>query len=52
VYRDSIEYEVDRSTFATEKGSSRATHEVGSELMSVARECSRQTIDLRGSVVI
>ena len=38
--------------FATEKGSSWAKHEVGCELTSVARECSRQTSVLWGSVAL
>ncbi len=44
VYRVSIENEV-----GTEKGSSQAKHEVGCGLMSVAKECSRQTNVLQGS---
>ena len=38
--------------FATEKGSSWAKHEVGCELTSAARECSRQMSVLRGSVAL
>ena len=52
VYRASIENEVCQPAFATEKGSSWAKHEVGCELTSVARECSRQMSVLRGSVAL
>ena len=52
VYRASIENEVCWPAFATEKGSSWAKHEVGCELTSAARECSRQTSVLRGSVAL
>jgi len=52
VYRTSIENEAGWPAFTTEKGSSRAKHEVGCELKSVARECSRQTSVLRGSVAL
>jgi len=51
VYRASIENEVGWPEFATEKGGSRAKHEVGCELTSVARECSRQTGALPFEVV-
>ena len=52
MYRASIEIEVFWPAFATEKGSSLAKHEVGCELMSAARVCSRQTSVLRGSVAL
>jgi len=42
VYRASIENEVCCPTFATERGSSQAKYEVGCELMSIARDSSRQ----------
>jgi hypothetical protein len=50
VYRASIENEVSWPACATEKGSSWAKREVGCELTSAARECSRQTSVLGGSL--
>jgi hypothetical protein len=52
VYRASIENEVVWPALATGKGSSRAKHEVGCELKSAARECSRQMSVLRGIVAL
>ncbi len=52
MYRASIENEVGWPAFATEKGSSWAKHEVGCELTSAVRECSRQTSVLGRSVAL